>query len=346
MLKVKYHITENLLKIIKQITIVLTELKRFKLSEIVLFELQEEARSISSYSSTSIEGNPLPLTEVKKILKRKPESLRDTEREVIQYNEALIEIHNLIQDKSFQLSSSAIIKIHKLIMDGLLPKIKLNKLRKESVVVNDPVSRKTIFYPPDVKDVPKLLQDLIDFCKDNQDIDPLILSAIFHKQFVLIHPFIDGNGRSVRIITKALLASHGIDTFSLFSFENYYNQNITKYFKMVGEKGDFYDLHEKVDFTPWIEYFCEGILDELLRVKKIIEQRQVQPSRSIEERVSADQQKIISFLEQNGIITDADYQKLTARAKSTRNLDFNKLIKLKIIEKKGIGKSTYYKLRK
>lgn len=346
MLKIRYQITEDLLQKIKQIAIVLTEMKSYKLSEVVLFELQEEARSLSSYSSTSIEGNPLPLTEVKKILKKKPENIRDTEREVLQYNEALMAVHSLIQNQDFEFNIENIVKTHKTIMQGLLPKIKLNKLRKESVVVNDPLKRKTIFYPPDYKDVPKLLNELLEFCNAREDIDPLIMGAIFHKQFVLIHPFIDGNGRTVRILTKAFLASKGIDTFSLFSFENYYNKNVAKYFSFVGEKGDFYDLHQKLDFTKWIVYFCDGILDELLRVKKLIEEKQGPTVSSIKERVTEEQKKILEFLKLNGIITDSDYQKLTSRAKSTRNLDFNKLQELGLIKREGVGKATYYKLKK
>ena len=43
-----------------------------------------------------------------------------------------------------------------------------------------------------------------------------------------------------------------------------YNGNISCYFHYVGEQGDYYDL--EVDFTPWLEYFAEGILDELFRL--------------------------------------------------------------------------------
>ena len=89
------------------------------------------------------------------------------------------------------------------------------------------------------EDVPKLTQGLVNFVQDNRSkIDPIILAAIFHKQFVIIHPFIDGNGRTVRLATKAILASLGINTFYLFSFENYYNKNVTSYFSHVGEKGN------------------------------------------------------------------------------------------------------------
>ncbi len=65
----------------------------------------------------------------------------------------------------------------------------------------------------------------------------------------------------------ALLASLGLNIFALFSFENYYNQNTSRYFRQVGVYGNYYEIAESVDFTPWLEYFSDGIIDELLRVE-------------------------------------------------------------------------------
>lgn len=62
----------------------------------------------------------------------------------------------------------------------------------------------------------------------------------------------------------------GLNTFSLFSFESYYNRNVSKYFQCVGEKSDYYELQKKIDFTLWLEYFCEGVLDEKLRVENVL----------------------------------------------------------------------------
>src|SRR5258708_31665791 len=122
------------------------------------------------------------------------------------------------------------------------------------------------------------MEDLVTFTNVNREkIDSLILAGIFHKQMVIIHPFMDGNGRTTRLITKVLLAAMGLNTFNLFSFENYYNQNVTKYFKTVGEFGNYYDLIGKIDFSNWLEYFTEGIIDELLRVEKLLPSIAVNP---------------------------------------------------------------------
>ena len=66
---------------------------------------------------------------------------------------------------------------------------------------------------------------------------------------VVIHPFMDGNGRTTRLATKILLAALGLNTYNLFGFENYYNCNAAKYFQTVGEFGDYHELTEKIDFT-------------------------------------------------------------------------------------------------
>ena len=92
----------------------------------------------------------------------------------------------------------------------------------------------------------------------------------------------DGNGRTARLATKVLLAQMGLDTFHLFSFENYYNKNVSRYFQTVGEYGDYYELQEKIDFTLWLEYFTEGIIDELLRVQKLLPETKLGPQAQLQ----------------------------------------------------------------
>ena len=158
---------------------------------------------------------------------------------------------------------------------------------------------------------------------------------------VIIHPFTDGNGRTTRLATKVLLAEMGLNTFNLFSFENYYNRNVTRYFQTVGEFGNYYDLLDKIDFTPWLEYFTEGIIDELLRIQKLLPEVGISP----ETKLQTYHLKILGFIGEKGFITDSDYAQLGTRAKATRALDFQKLLELGLIERKGKGKATYYILR-
>lgn len=268
----KYTITDWLLANIKRINNLVTELNNRRFPSVVLLELERTAREVSAYASTSIEGNPLPLTEVKKILKSKPAHVRESEREVLNYNQALQDLNKEIGEGKVRLSLGLILKIQKQVTDCLLSTYTSGHLRQRPVQVNDPRTGQVKYLPPDIKDIEPLMKDLIEFVNSNRDkIDPLILAGIFHKQMVLIHPFTDGNGRTTRLATKVLLAEMGLNTFNLFSFENYYNQNITRYFEKVGEFGNYYGLLSYgINFTPWLEYFTEGIIDELLRVQKLL----------------------------------------------------------------------------
>ena len=338
----KYKITDRLLDNIKRINNLVNELNNRRFQYVVLVELERTARAVSSYASTSIEGNPLPLTEVKKILKSKPAHIRDSEKEVLNYNQALQDLNKRLSEGKVKLSLPLILKIQKQVVANLLPKFETGYLREKAIVVNDPLTSHVVYLPPDAKDVKSLVENLISFVNSNRDkIDPLILAGIFHKQMVIIHPFMDGNGRTTRLATKVLLAEMGLNTFNLFSFENYYNQNITRYFQTVGEFGNYYELVNKIDLTSWLEYFTGGIIDELLRVQKNLPEVGISPKTYLQSY----HLKILEFIKEKGFIADRDYAKLVNRAKATRALDFKKLIDLGLISRKAKGKATYYILK-
>lgn len=338
----KYTITDKLLANIKRINSLVNELNNKRFPNVVLLELERNAREVSSYASTSIEGNPLPLTEVKKILKSIPPHSRDSEKEVLNYNQALVDLNHKLSEETVELSLNLILRIQKQVIDGLLPRFETGKLREKPVTVNDPRTEQPVYLPPDVKDVKFLMEELIEFINENRKkIDPLILAGIFHKQMVIIHPFMDGNGRTTRLATKVLLAQMGLNTFNLFSFENFYNKNVTKYFQTVGEFGNYYELVDKIDFTNWIEYFTEGIIDELLRVQKLLPEISTSPKTQLQPYHI----KILEYIREKGFITDREYSKFVVRAKATRSLDFQKLIELGLIERKAKGRATYYILK-
>jgi len=343
MFQPKYAINERILGNIKRIGILVNELNNKRFPKIVFAELEQKAREISAFSSTSIEGNPLPLTDVKRILRQAPVHIRDTEKEVLNYNKALEYLREIPERGKAVMTSRLLLDIHVLVMGGLIEKYRLGAFRNEPVFVNDPRTRKTVYLPPEHGDVPALVEDLISFVAENKDsIDPLILAGIFHRQFVIIHPFMDGNGRTARLATKVLLKDMGLDTFNLFSFENYYNKNVGKYFSSVGLSGNYYELIPIVDFTGWLEYFTDGIIDELLRVKKELEAESI----SAAPRIKSEYAVVIEYLNNHGSINDNEYSKFTKRAKSTRALDFKNMIEQGILERFGKGKSTYYRLKK
>ncbi|MCX6714186.1 MAG: Fic family protein, partial [Candidatus Vogelbacteria bacterium] len=245
MFEPKYQLNPTLLDNIVKIKNLISELNDQKFPELVLARFEKDSYAISAHASTSIEGNPIPLTDVRKILKSAPAHIRDTEREILNYNKALLYLNTLVS-KPKPITSKFICATQSMVVDGLVEKKNIGNFRADPVVVNDPRKRKIAYIPPNVDEVNTLMAELISYLeKEYNTTDPLILAGIFHKQFVIIHSFMDGNGRTARLVTKYLLARMGLDTFQLFSFENYYNKNVTKYFSSVGVLGDYYEIKEK-----------------------------------------------------------------------------------------------------
>lgn len=94
----KYTISDQLLANIKRVNSLVNELNNRRFPHVVLVEFERIARAVSTYASTSIECNPLPLTEVKKILKSRPAHIRDSEKEVLNYNQALQELNKKLEE--------------------------------------------------------------------------------------------------------------------------------------------------------------------------------------------------------------------------------------------------------
>jgi Fic family protein len=343
MFKPNYSYSKKIVENVGRIRELVATLNERHFPNTVLVEMENRAKALSTYSSTSIEGNPLPLTEVKKILKSRPENVRDTEREVLNYNEALEKLNKRVDDNesSIQFSHDLVLDVHSMVVKDLLSDSQVGKYRDQSVFVNDPRTGKTVYWPPDVDDVRELMNDLIDFVNEGEGkTDTILKAGIFHKQFVIIHPFIDGNGRTVRLLTKVLLATLGLNTFNLFSFESYYNSNISKYFRKVGVFNNYYDIVNSIDFTEWLEYFTEGIIDELERVSKILPK-----ATSLRDRLEDHHYEIIDLIKEKGVVKDKDYAKVTDRSRASRILDYRKLVELDLIERKGKGRGTYYTLK-
>src|SRR3989338_1690260 len=114
----KYTITDTILANIKRINTLVNGLNNRRFVNVILLELERTAREVSTYASTSIEGNPLPLTEVKKILKSKPTHIRNSEKEVLNYNQALQDLNKRLSEGKVKLSLNLILRIQKQVIEG------------------------------------------------------------------------------------------------------------------------------------------------------------------------------------------------------------------------------------
>jgi len=226
--------------------------------------LRREAIIRSAHSSTHIEGNRLNLEQVSKLEKgRKITATRKEKKEVLNYLSVLRKIDTLVKDK--KLTVDDILKIHrKVTKDTLALSEDSGTFRKRYVVVANPLTQKVYFRPPKNEDVPKLVKDLTKWINsgDTRDIDPIVIAGITHYEFVRIHPFIDGNGRTARVLATWILYSRGFDTKQFFALDDYYDSDRQAYYKALQTVNQ-----ATLDLTKWLEYFVEGVYVSVQEVK-------------------------------------------------------------------------------
>ena len=118
------------------------------------------------------------------------------------------------------------------------------------------------FYPPKVKQIRPMMKKLWAYCRRKKD-DPLIATALFFAQFLIIHPFMDGNGRIARTISALLLYQKGALPTPTLYLSAYFNKHRLRYFQRL------FDTTEENHFEPWILFFLKGVIQEARKGTKL-----------------------------------------------------------------------------
>ena len=157
-----------------------------------------------TYNSNSIEGNTLTLQETKMVIEEgftiKGKSLRE-HFEAVNHQEAIEFVESLVSG-SYILNESDILQVHALILNKI-EKDFAGRFRTSGVRISG-----ANFVPPNALKIDDYLTELTDWV-NTSELNIIIKSAVFHPRFVWIHPFFDGNGRTVRLLFNLLLMKEG-----------------------------------------------------------------------------------------------------------------------------------------
>ncbi len=331
---------------ISQISEIKTIVERSRVLPLNQAQLQRQAIARMAHTSTSIEGNKLAQFEVDKVLSGMSVNAdAKSILEVKNYQQALKKVEE-IAELPGPITSKQILELHRILMLGLLPKEKTGAYRPGDIyIVDDLGNGKEVlrFKGPDAKKVPYLINELLLWLNSKQKIPPILKAAIFHLQFVTIHPFSDGNGRITRLLTNLILYKENWDFRKIIVLEDYYNRDRLAYYNALNEvQGD--KFHSGEDLTSWIDYFILGFLLEAKEVAKTISSIGQDQIVSDEEQILLDRDeiKIIDLLASSNKTTSSDIEKLLHIAKRTAQLKLKNLVDKKLIEVKGRGPSTFY----
>jgi len=262
--KPNYKITQEILECLTKIEMIKNSFRDSKISPVLLASLKSSAKIETIHYSTKIEGNRLTRKEVEQtIFKRKfiKNRIRDSS-EVKSYYNAMNYIEKcLVQDLPF--SEKLIKKTHDLVEGAKSP------YRDGQNAIYDNASGNIVYLPPEAKDVPALMKSLIDFVRNDQQTPRVIIAGLVHYQFVTIHPYYDGNGRTARLLTSFLMRKYGYGLKDIYSLEEYYANDLAGYYSALATHPhhNYYEGRENADLTGWIEYFVRGVADVFERIQ-------------------------------------------------------------------------------
>lgn len=206
-----------------------------------------------TYNSNGIEGNTLTLKETKVVLEGITiggKSIKE-HLEAINHESAIEYLEALVQHDA-NISEWNIKELHQLILSGI-DNPNAGKYRSENVYILG-----ANHTPPEFIRVPELMEKLMINYENWKSYHPIVRASLLHGELVRIHPFIDGNGRTSRLIMNMVLMRNG-------------------YLPVIIKKEDrvkYYDAldkaHTKGDYTDFVKLITKGEKEMLKRYMKII----------------------------------------------------------------------------
>ena len=279
-------------------------------------ELRRKSRIKSIHSSLAIENNQLSLFQVEDVINGKP---------VIGEQKDIQEVKNAYEayeqiDKVNPYSVDDLKKIHE-ILTFLIEK-DAGKFRNHGEAVYDGDIQ--IFMAPPHKMVPTLMDNLFNWMNAVKNtINPLILSSIFHYEFVFIHPFHDGNGRTARIWQTAIL-SHWEKAFTYLPIESMIRKNQEEYYKAIQNCNN---AGESTEFIEFMLKIIDDTIDELMNSKEMKDKAQL--------LLSDNEMKIIECIKRNVLIGAKEIIEETNIADRTTRRILKKLLDNNTLETVG-----------
>ena len=213
--------------------------------------LKEQLVINYTYNSNAIEGNTLTLNETRLVIQEGITIGGKSITEVLEaknHPEAINFIEDLVSEKR-EISEDNILGLHKLIMSNIIDDA--GCYRTTGVTIGG-----AVFNPPPSSEVKPRIDELLEWLRKNpEEYTPIELAAVFHHRFVSTHPFIEGNGRTARLLMNATLMKNGYPFIAIVS-----KNDRPKYLKTLMEA----DLGNSAPFVNFIARCVEKSLDVYL----------------------------------------------------------------------------------
>jgi len=317
------------------------------LSPQMIDRLVQSVLITSTGASTRIEGSRMDDKQVKDLYKQlriKKFKTRD-EQEVAGYLEVLKIVFENWESLTF--GESLIKQLHTLLLKYSSKDERHKgsyKFQPNRVEARDQKGNlvKVIFNPTEPFLVPKEMQELCDwvileFKKD--EIHPLLIIANFLFEYLAIHPFEDGNGRSSRLLTNFLMLKTGYEFTPYISHEKIVESNKIEYYKALNTTQQTWKT-EQENLSPWVLFFLEVVLKQAKNAIELLDQ-----DKRTEMYLSDKQRAVWEALQNGEPLSRSEIQTITQISIATIRQSLAKLLEMDQIEAVGEGRATKYRVK-
>ncbi|MEM7483259.1 MAG: Fic family protein [Acidobacteriota bacterium] len=234
------------------------------LSEEWVRRMSQRALLLEAHHTTHIEGTELTLDEAERLWSGGEVALakQDDARELLNYRDAFALVSDYLGSGE-PITEGLIREIHKRLVEGVRGGEGGPGAYRtiQNYVVNS-TTREVIYTPPPPSEVAPAMAELVRWLRKEEAVHPVLVAGIAQFQLVHIHPFLDGNGRTSRLLSTLCLYRSGYDFKRLFTLSEFYDRDRTAFYQAlqgVREQG--------MDLTGWLGYFVEGLATQLAEVR-------------------------------------------------------------------------------
>ena len=328
----KYTITPKINKALVEIERVRGFLDAVKLKDDWIADMQKKALILESHHSTHIEGTALSLEQARNILEgKKVKGVdRDDEKELLNYKRAMDFVSKYL-GKGDPVNEGIVRELHKILVKGVRGEnADPGNYRKIQNYVVNSRTREVVYTPPAPLNVPHLMREFTKWINEAEDISPVLVSGIAQFQFVHIHPFIDGNGRTARLLSTLILYKTGYDFKRLFTISEYYDKDRPAYYRVIQTV-----RKNNMDMTTWLEYFVDGLRSQMAEIQVKGEQLIKQDGRLQKIKkigLNKRQEKAVKHLIIKGALSVNEYRSAASCIRRTAQRDLEELVGKKVVK--------------
>jgi len=240
-----------------------------QLSDDWIRDMQANALTLEAHHTTHIEGTQLTLEQATQLLAGQtiPEADPDDVRELLNYRTAFDLVAEYVGSGE-PMTEALIREIHKrLVKDVRGGSATPGQYRLGQNLIVNSVTRETVYTPPPAHEVEPLMAELVQWLNADTRINTVLVSGIAQFQLVHIHPFIDGNGRTARLLATLVMYRGNYDFKRLFTLSEFYDRDRSAYYAAL-QTVRGHDM----DMTGWLEYYVGGLATQMQEVRSKGEQ--------------------------------------------------------------------------